>query len=173
MTDKQPPRTAILPSDIDFQGNVTLWDHGPRELRLDRRDSEERAAARKAAHDAAVKAWHDEHGDMAQPLIVHSGDASHAIQTEPGRFALEPADIDEGEVEKRTAAMREAREKSAAFAQAVIDRKTAITEIMSERKAAALAAKVEETPEGAEPRSAWHPFGHVEPGAQPEPEIIS
>lgn len=143
MTDKQPPRTAILPSDIDAQGNVTLWDHGPQEPKKIPADTEEQAKARADRHAAEAKAWHDEHGDAASPLTMSSGDAGHAMTVEPGRYALEPDDIDEGEVEKRVKAMKDKRDAARDFAQSVIDRKIAIAEIMSERSAATTAAKTE------------------------------
>ena len=149
MADKQP-RTSILPSDIDAQGNVVIWDHGPQEPRKFPRDTEDQAKARAEAHERDAKVWHDEHAGLAQPLTMHSSDAGQAMAIEPGRYALEPADIDEGEVEKRVKEIQDKRAAAAAFAQTVIDRKTAIAEIMSERRAEALAADVEE-PEHVEP----------------------
>jgi hypothetical protein len=147
MTDKQPPRTAILPSDIDSQGNVVLWDHGPTPpTRKFPNDTEEQAQARAARYEDQVRAWRAENGDMAVRVVMSSGDAGHAMTVEPGRYALEPDDIDEAEVEKRVKAMKDKREAARDFAQSVIDRKTAIAEIMSERAAAATAAAIENEP---------------------------
>lgn len=146
MPEKIPPRTAILPSDIDAQGNVVLWDHGPAEPRPVPGDTEEQVKARRERHDALVKAWKDEHGDMAAPTVMSSGDAGHAMTVEPGRYALEPDGIDEGEIEKRIKAIRDKREAAREFAQTVIDRKTVIAEIMSERTAKLAADKLAAEP---------------------------
>jgi hypothetical protein len=173
MTDKQPPRTAILPSDIDAQGNVTLWDHGPSEPKKAPSDNEEQAKARADRHEAIVKAWKDEHGDMAVPTVMSSGDAGHAMTVEPGRYALEPDDIDEAEVEKRVKAMKDKRDAARDFAQSVIDRKLAITEIMSDRAAAATAAKLEaETEPREEPGvnvTTTEPHPVLPPPSEPPP----
>lgn len=168
MTEKLPVRTNILPSDIDSAGNVTLWDHGPQEPKKFPGDTEEEAKARVDAYEADAKAWHERHGDVTQPIVMYSSDAGHAMTVEPGRYALEPDDIDEGEVEKRVEAMRQKRKDAAEFAQTVIDRKVAIAEIMSERKLAATAEEVEreERPPVPEPHREPKPLGKplLQPG---------
>jgi hypothetical protein len=172
MTDKQPPRTAILPSDIDAQGNVTLWDHGPQEVKTFATDTPEQAKAREEQNAVAVKAWQDKNGDMAQPLTMHSSDAMQAMATEPGRYALEPADVDEAEVEKRVKEIKDKRQAAADFPQNVADRKTAISGIMSERRAAATLAKVEPTPEPRASRTTpvpESPFVDPRPALPPDP----
>lgn len=170
MTEKQPPRTSILPSDIDTQGNVTLWDHGPQEPKKFPKDTEEQAKVRREAAEREAKAWHDEHGDMAQPLVMHSSDAGQAMAIEPGRYALEPDDIDEGEVEKRVKEIQDKRAAALLFAQTVIDRKVVIAQIMSERQAKVLADETEpeETVAPApQPRESDPPTHKPEPGYTP------
>jgi hypothetical protein len=67
MTEKQPPRTNILPSDIDAQGNVILWDHGPQEPRKIPGETEDRAKARREHYEAEHNAWRKQHGAFHSP----------------------------------------------------------------------------------------------------------
>lgn len=106
-------RKAILPSDMDPSGNVTLYDH---------------------------------ESGVPVPVVLHSSDAGHAMMIEPDRYSMEPFEIDEGEVEKRMAEIRAKREAAARAPQDVIDRKTAIASIISDRRAAELQAEAEEEP---------------------------
>ena len=166
MTEK--PRTAILPSDIDAQGNVTLWDHGPREMKKYPADTEEQAKARTEAHAASVKAWHDEHGDEPVPLIMHSSDAGQAMSVEPLRYSLEPEGVDEEDIKKRVQEMKDKRDAAANAVQNAIDRKLAIGAIMSERQAARTAAAVETEAESAP----LPPPDHAPPAIVPATETI-
>lgn len=117
MTDRKLARTHILPSDIDPRGNVVVYDHGPRDT------------------DADHKEWHEKNV-APLPLIMHAGDAGHAMSIEPTRYAMEPHGLDEGAIDERIKAIQDKREavKHAAFAAA--DRKAAIAELMSEHVAA-------------------------------------
>ncbi len=116
MTEKKPPRTGIVPSDMDAQGNVVLWDHGPAD----------------AKHQAPV------------PVILHAGDAGHAMMIDPERYALEPFELDEDEIAGRVQDMKAKREAARDFAQHAIDRRNAIAAMMSDRAQARL---VEQEPE--------------------------
>lgn len=150
MSDEKVKRTGILPSDIDAAGNVTLWDHGPGDYVADKRHTDDVNAALAARHDGEVQAWHDLNGDGPISAVMHSSDAGHALMIDPDRFALEPDDLDEGEIKKRMDEMREKREAAARAPQDAIDRRVAIAAIISDR---ANAKATEKAPEKAKPVS--------------------
>lgn len=145
MTEKKAPRTNIVPSDIDGQGNVVLWDHGPLPARDVPRETEEAKAERVRRHEEDARVWHENNGDGPLPIPMHSSDASHAMMIEPERYALEPHDIDEDEIAKRVADKKAKREAARDFAQNAIDRREAISEMMSDRAQARLVDETEET----------------------------
>lgn len=135
---------GITNSDIDPQGNVTLWDHGPSEPGpLVERDSDEYKRL-----EAEAKAWHAKHGDdAALPIVMAHGDAVHAMQADPARYSIEP-DVDESEVEAEIEKIQEQRaetEKVAAdradAGQMVVDRKAAVAVVQAKRRAAHLEAQ--------------------------------
>lgn len=134
-------RRAIVKSDIDQHGNVVLWDHGPSEPRPDvDRDSEEFKRL-----EAEAEAWHRKHKGPVPLTMDHAG-ARHALEVEPLRYALEPDDASESEVETEIEKIRQQRadaEKVSAdraeAAQLVVDRKAAI---------AIVAARHREAPDG-------------------------
>ena len=130
MTDEKLPR-AIVGSDIDVNGNVVIWDHGP--------DDDEGDA----------KAWKARNGDGPVPLHMAAGDAAHALAVDPERYSLEPIDGDaeiDAEVKKiqeqREAAKKAAEERVAAI-QLAEDRKVAAAVVMAARRAKVEADKVE------------------------------
>lgn len=136
MTEKKAPRTGIVPSDMDAQGNVILWDHGPADLKDIPHETDEAKAARVKRHEEDKKIWHDKNGDDPVPVVLHASDAGQAMMIEPGRYALEPHDVDEAEVEKRMKEMKDKREAARDFEQNVIDRRLAIAGMMSDRASA-------------------------------------
>lgn len=151
MTDKPQARQNILPTDVDAQGGVTLWDHGPQELKPVLTDTSERTAALKEANDRTIAQWKQKYGGIPQPVRMHQGDAAHSMMIEPGRYSMEPDGIDEGEVEKLVAEMKAKREAAVNAPQNALDRKAAISAIMSDRRSAASAAAVGATATEAAP----------------------
>lgn len=129
---------GITSADVDPQGNVTLWDHGPTEPGpLVEKDSDEYKRL-----EAEAKAWHQANGDNAVPIVMGQGDANHAMAVEPYRYSLDP-DVPEGEIAaemKAIAAQRakdkEVADKRAADAQAMADRKQAIGIVLAKRREA-------------------------------------
>ena len=146
MTEKKVPRTGIVPSDMDAQGNVILWDHGPQPPRDIPHETDEAKAGRLKVHEEDKRLWTDANGGDPVPVVMHSSDAGHAMMTDPGRYALEPAEVDEAEVEKRMKIMKDKREAARDFEQLVIDRRLAIAGIMSDRTNERLAKEVKEEP---------------------------
>jgi hypothetical protein len=146
MTDTPEPRRNILPSDVDAQGGVVLWDHGPREYTAVPGDTEEQTAAKKEQRDREVAQWKAANGEEPVVLRLHQSDAAHAIATDPGRYSMEPSDLDEGEIIKRMEEIRARRQAALDSPQIALDRKTAIESIMSDRRSAVSAAAVEERP---------------------------
>jgi hypothetical protein len=136
-TDPRVPRT-ITAADIDAQGNVVVWDHGPRASGEDvKRDSPEYAAL-----EADAKAWHEKNGDGPVPIVMDKGQAGHAIDVEPARYSLDPIDLDDSELaaevkkiqDQRAAAKKAADEREAAL-QLAVDRKNAVTAVLANRQA--------------------------------------
>lgn len=151
MTEKKAVRTGIIPSDMDGQGNVVLWDHGPLEPKAVPGETEEAKRVRYDAATADAKLWHEKHGDGPAPIAMHSSDASHAMMIEPDRYALEPFDVDEDEVARRVKEMKDKREAARDGVQNAIDRKTAIAAIMSDRENERLTSEAEPEPEPQRP----------------------
>lgn len=128
-TEAKAPR-AITAADIDAQGNVTIWDHGPIEAEAD------------------SKSWHEKNGDGPVPIVMNQADAAHAMQVEPTRYSLDPIHLDDGEVvaeAKKTSDAREAAKKAAeerALAiQRAADLKAAAVTVLAARQAKAAEAK--------------------------------
>lgn len=140
--DKIAPR-GIVNSDIDAQGNVVLWDHGPSEPGLlVEKDSDEYKRL-----EAEAKAWNVKHGEGALPITMAQGDARHAMDVEPTRYSLDP-DVNEADVEteiqkiqEQRAKDKEAAEKRQAAIELAADRKTAVAIVQGRRREAAVAAK--------------------------------
>ena len=147
MTDQPEPRRNILPSDVDAQGGVVLWDHGPQEYQPAPGDTQEQTAGKKEQHDRAAAEWKAQHGEGPVPLRMHQADAAHAMSVERERYSMEPSEIDEGEIIKRMDEIRARRQAALDSPQIALDRKAAIESIMSDRRAAATAAAVEAEPE--------------------------
>ena len=139
-------RRAVLPSDIDAAGNVTIWDHGPLEPEGDHDTPEWRA------WDAETRAWRARHGfdDDAEihpvPMTMHVSEAGQAMQADP-RYAMEPA-LDEGEIDAEVEAIRKTREDAAKVAaehadalQLQVDRKAAVVTVIARHRAAASVAR--------------------------------
>ena len=125
------PRTAVVASDVDAGGNVTLWDHGPPQEET-------------AAHDA----WHTLHGAGPSIVVMDAQSARHALAVDPARYALDPLGEDSevaAEVEAIQRRREEALKASAdhlAKAQLAADRKTAQAIVMARRRVKETAAKV-------------------------------
>lgn len=129
----------ITAADIDAQGNVTIWDHGPQEPKdLAPDDPRYQAAV------ADAKAWHEANGRGPVPMSTHSSNAAHSMQVEPERYALDPIDLDDPEVEaeadrigeERAAAKATAEERAAAILRAA-DLKAAAVTVLARRQAEA------------------------------------
>ena len=174
MTDKIQARQNILPSDVDSQCCVTLWDHGPQELKPVPTDTPARTEALKESQERLVAQWEKEHGGVPVQLRMHQADAAHAMSVEPGRYGMEPDGVDEGEVEKRIEEIKAKREAAANSPQAALDRKAAIEAIMSDRRSAASAAAVESTPETSPvPASTAAPVQEVAPPTPESPPWVT
>lgn len=138
---------GITSADVNPQGNVTLWDHGPTEPGPDiAPDSDEYKRL-----EAEAKAWHQANGNNAVPIVMGQGDATHAMAVEPYRYSLDP-DVPEGEIEAEMAAIAEQRakdkevaDKRAADAQAMADRKVAIGVVLAKHRAAEAEARAPKT----------------------------
>jgi hypothetical protein len=108
---KPAARTTILPTDIDAQGNVTVWDHAPE-------------------------------GSVPTPVVMHNSDAAHALAVDPGRWGIEPFDLDESavsaEIEKIQKARTDAKAaaEAAAAAKELNDFRIAAAAIVQARRAA-------------------------------------
>lgn len=143
MTEKAAPR-IITPADMDVHGNVVLWDHGPVEPQdLDHDDPRYKAA------ETDAKVWHEKNGHGPVPMTTHSSNAAHSMQVEPERYALDPIDLNDPEVEaeadriadEREAAKVVAAERAAAIQRAA-DLKAAAVTILARRQAEADEDKV-------------------------------
>jgi hypothetical protein len=145
----KPVHNTVLPTDIDANGNVTLWDHGPRApVSVDGKPLA-KDDPRVVASEAEAKAWHDANGDNPVPVVMHNSDASHALAVDPARWSIEPDGVD-AEVDAEVAKMKKAREDAkkaaedrAAVIQLAEDRKAAIATVMANRAAKAAADKAE------------------------------
>jgi len=125
------PRTAVVASDVDAAGNVTVWDHGP---------PQEETAARDD--------WHKTHGHHPVAAVMDAQSARHALAVDPARYALDPLG-DDSEVAAEVEAIKRRREEALkasadhlAKAQLAADRKTAMTIVMARRRVKETAAKV-------------------------------
>lgn len=171
MTDRKPVRTDVTPADMDPQGNVVVWDHGPPEPPADL----DRASPEYQALVADANAWHKRHGDGPAPITMHASDAGHAITVDPDRYALEPFDIDDAEVEAEVEAIQQRRaeaEKAAAehatAVQVAADRKVAIATVMARR----MAKKDDEPAPKPEPQPVPVPAPAPVPPA-PQPKTVA
>lgn len=111
-TNRTELRRQALPSDIDAQGTVVVWDHG---------DADYQGAP------------------LAVRMDV--GAANHAMQADPARYAME-ADLDDGEVAAEITAIQDRRAEAAKVAEAraialqlELDRKAAVATIAARRTA--------------------------------------
>jgi hypothetical protein len=145
----KPVHNTVLPSDIDAQGNVTLWDHGPRAALDPDGKPLAKDDPRVVASEAEAKAWHDANGAGPVPVVMHNSDASHALAVDPARWSIEPDGVD-AEVDAEVAKIKKAREdakKAAADREEAIqlaeDRKAAIATVMANRAAKVAADKAE------------------------------
>jgi len=138
----KPPRRTIVGTDIDPQGNVTVWDHGPgasKPLVQAPGETDDSFKARSETAKKEAEAWAKAHPAPVS-LVMHSGEAAHALSADD-RFGMEPADLDEAEVEAEVKKIQDARAAVAAAGQNAIDRKTAIATVMAARHAKANAEK--------------------------------
>lgn len=169
MSDPKVKRTGILPSDIDAAGNVTLWDHGPVELKPVPHESDETKAARQQKRAAEIHEWHEANGDGPVAVVMYSSDAGHALMIDPDRYALEPDEVDEGEVKKRMDEMKAKRLAAENYTQDVIDRRVAIASIVSDK---AQAKSVSEEKPAPDRKAIGIDFGRPSappPAPKPEP----
>lgn len=141
---------GIVRSDIDAQGNVVLWDHGPTEPGPEvERDGDE--FKRLEAED---KAWHLKNGDGPIAVTMAQSDAVHAMSVEPYRYSLDPADVSDSDVEDEIKKIQDQRleaekvtQDRADAVQYAIDRRTAVATVMANRRAADLEAKAPKPPQ--------------------------
>lgn len=177
-------RRGIVKSDVDPQGNVVLWDHGPTEPGPDvERDGEEYKR-----REVEAKVWHRKNGGGPIPVIMDQSNAAHAMSADPERYSLEPADVSESDIEAEIAKIQEQRdadkkvaEERAAALQLASDRKAAIA-IVQGRRAAELAAArapnlappeppdTSAAPPATQPRPAAAPTPTVQPAPTPVPQ---
>lgn len=144
--DVRAPR-AIVASDIDANGNVKLYDHGPQEP------------------PEAVDAWHKQNGDLPVVVLLNATDAAHALDVDPVRYSLEPANIDEDEIAAEVKVIQDQRAEAekvaaqrAADMQLTADRKTAIGTITARHVAEYEAEKAKKpAPAPAPPDPALQP----------------
>lgn len=136
MSEQAKVRTHILPSDVDAQDNVVIWDHGPQEPVDAEPDSEERKR-----YEAEAKEWHRLYGEGPVPVTVKRIDASHAVNVEPARFNIEPYNVDDAavdakvkEIQDKRAADAKVAEEQRAAAQLNEDRKVAVAAVMAEKQ---------------------------------------
>ncbi len=155
---------TVLPSDIDANGNVTLWDSGPQPPV----DADGKPLAkddpRVAAAEAEAKAWHEKYGDGPAPVVMHNSDASHALAVDPDRWSIEPEGMDaevEAEIKKaqeaRAAAKKTAEEREAALELAA-DRKAAVATVVANRTAKAAADKADKPKKSASAADDTHTY---------------
>ncbi len=135
MTDEPqdaPLRRHIVPGDIDDQGYVTVWDHGPLEPEQSDQNSPEWAA-----YQTQLAAWRASHRLDADadphpiPMRMDTAAAGHAMQADPERYAMEP-DLDDSEIDAEVKAIVERRE---AATKTAADR-TAAIQLEQDRRAA-------------------------------------
>lgn len=139
-------RTGIIASDIDAQGNVTVWDHGPQEPHdLDPKSEEANRI------QAEAKEWHRRNGDAPVPTLMHASEATNAMTVDPLRYSIDPLDADDPDVQAKVKEIVDAREvalkasaEHAARAQYFADLKQATTAVLADRKAKAAEAKAKE-----------------------------
>lgn len=135
-------RRAVIASDLDANGNVIVWDHGPgtgKALKKKPGETDEALKVRSDAAEADAKLWHETH-IAPDPLTMHSSDAAHAIAADE-RYAMEPQDLDESAVDAEVKKIQEDRAKAAAAIQLAADRKIAIARVMAAKRATAKVEK--------------------------------
>lgn len=127
-------RRAIVASDISAHGTVVIWDHGPTEPEVDHETEEHKR------YETEATEWHRVNGDGPVPTTMDSQQAAHAMQVEPTRYALDPIDLSDADVDAEIKRMHDEREavkkasdERAATAQLATDRKAAITIVMARR----------------------------------------
>jgi hypothetical protein len=154
MVDKPAPvAKATISSQVDAQGYVTVYDHGPQP------PADDAAQPVKDAAAADLKAWDALHGDEPVALRMPAADAAHAVEADPTRYGLEPLDLDESAVTAKMAEIRTKREAAVKAKEDAADRQTAIGLVVSD-KVNARAAKV--AADAAKPKTAQRPH-HVPP----------
>ena len=140
-------RRHIVPSDVDAQGNVTIWDHGPQEPKQAKGESEEDFKVRQETYKGDLEEWNEQH-DAPVPILRHRVDAAGAVLGDE-RYALEPAELDEGAIEAEVKRIQEERAARLAAPQNAADRKTAIANLMGARSAEARVEKAKPTEQSA------------------------
>lgn len=160
VADTGLPR-PLLPTDLDAQDYVTVWDHGPRANRsADKRTVDPDAhagAGGLSAGDATPKEtepdgdWYRKNGDGPVAMRMHATEAKQAMENEPLRYTMEPLVADEGaiadkvkEIQDRRAAAEKAAQDREAATQLALDRKEAIGAVMADRSADLSAKKAED-----------------------------
>jgi hypothetical protein len=145
MSDEKTVRRNIIPSDVDAQGNVTIWDHGPQLPEQKRGESDEDFKVRHDKAEADAEAWNKAHVPPL-PVTMHAADAGQALLNDDDRYTIEPIDLDEAAVEAEVKKIQEARAAAAAAPQNAADRKVAIARLMGERRAEQSASKTKPDP---------------------------
>jgi hypothetical protein len=171
-TNRTELRHQALPSEIDAQENVIVWDHGPSAPL----NSVPREDPRWVTHEAELRAWQEKTGGLPQRVVLHVSQAAHAMKVEPQRYAMEP-DVDDAEINaevdiivKKRAEVAKVAEDRAIAAQLVIDRKAAIAIVMARRVAKAADDKAKAIGEFARaPDPYLEPATFSAPEGSPEP----
>lgn len=151
MDEKKTVRTSLVSTDMDANGNVTIWDRGPQPLPEGARYTDDQ----RKAYAAEREDWTKRYGTVPVPVVMASTDATHTLSVDPVRYSIEP-DVDDGAVNAKVKEIQDARVKSlkaaadqATALQLAADRKTAIGVVMAERKAKYEAEKLAPRPAGA------------------------
>lgn len=151
-----PVAAPTVASLVDAQGNLTVYDHGPQPAPDD---------AAQPVKDAAIaekKAWDLLHPDGYVGIRMPSTDAAHAVGSDPERYALEPAHIDEGAITAKMAEIRKRREAMVKAKEDAADRQQAIAEVISDHaNATAAKAVIEPTKPKVAQRAHHAPHPHA------------
>lgn len=146
MDEKPVVAPLTVASTVDAQGNVVVWDNGE-----------------------------PGSGVLPKSSIMAAGDATHALTADPGRYSLEPRGVDDGAVAAKIKEIRDRREATKKSAQArldaaelAVDRKEAISAVMADQAAAAVAKAADDLVAGRKKVSDKAAADKVEAGRQAE-----
>ncbi len=125
MVDAPAVVEPTVASQVDAQGNVVVYDHGPSPSPADA------AGPVKEKAVAVRKDWDALHPEGIVPIRMGSTDAAHAIAADPMRYSLEPS-LDEAAIAAKMAEIRKRREAQEKAMQDLADRRQAVQEVLSD-----------------------------------------